>query len=249
MTVKLHAPSPPPAPTSRSICSTGKPRFCLTIGPVCLSEWNSRLPTGRVRRACRSTSAAHWASLGRGLVASRGEPGPLGSAPPTWATGVPPSPDSLTPGGAGALPVLPGLLVATGVVDGLDGSSSPKSPPKYAATRMPTARSAIPTPTKRTMLDFFFGRDSSPSSDLARALPALFLLATAVLPPAAPFRSAPPAAPSSSSPGASTTKRYLHFGQSIFFPMSEAFLMVTIASQLGHWTLNPVVAAIRRPPQ
>src|SRR5262245_36738114 len=110
---------------------------------------------------------------------------------------------------------------------------------------MPTARTAMPIPTNRTVLDFFFGA-SSPSSDRDLDLPGAFR-ATAVAPPADPFFM-PPSAASSSSPGASTTKRYLHFGQSIFLPMTEAFLIVTNVSQLGHWTLNPVLAAIRWPP-
>src|SRR5215213_10212705 len=94
---------------------------------------------------------------------------------------------------------------------------------------------------------FFFGGPSSSSSSSARVLPRAFL-ATAVPPPC--FLPRTTAAVSSSrSAGASTTNRYLHLGQSIFLPTREAFLMVTIASQLGHWTLNPVVTAIRRPPR
>src|SRR6478672_8544998 len=107
----------------------------------------------------------------------------------------------------------------------------------------------IPAPRIRMKLDFFFflgGAPSSSSSSSAAARPGAFL-ATAV-PPACFLPLTTAAVSSSRSAGASTTNRYLHLGQSIFLPTREAFLMVTIASQLGHWTLNPVVAAIRRPP-
>src|SRR5262245_13123723 len=100
----------------------------------------------------------------------------------------------------------------------------------------------MPMPTMRiVLLDFFFFFGASSSSSRARALPGDFL-ATAVPPACPPFLPAAPAASSSS--GDSTRKRYLHFGQSIFLPTSEGLLMVTIASQLGHCTLKPVVAAI-----
>src|SRR5262245_8282286 len=95
-------------------------------------------------------------------------------------------------------------------------------------------------PTMSVVLDLAFC-GASPSSPSARDLPG-DLRATAV-PPACPARLARP--PASASSGDSTTKRYLHFGQSTFLPMREAFLMVTDASQLGHWTLNPVVVAIQ----
>ena len=50
----------------------------------------------------------------------------------------------------------------------------------------------------------------------------------------------------SSSPlGSSTTKRYLHFGQSIRLPTRFGSRIGTSASQLGHWTLKLVLAAIR----
>src|SRR5262245_3497082 len=95
-------------------------------------------------------------------------------------------------------------------------------------------------PTMRVVLDLAFGA-ASPSSPSPPLLPGA-LRATAV-PPACPARLARP--PASASSGDSTTKRYLHFGQSTFLPTREAFLMLTDASQLGHWTLNPVVVAIQ----
>src|SRR5258708_2919519 len=51
--------------------------------------------------------------------------------------------------------------------------------------------------------------------------------------------------PSSPSIGSSTTKRYLHFGQSIFLPISLGSRTGTIASQLGHCCLKFVVVAIK----
>src|SRR5262249_14487104 len=51
---------------------------------------------------------------------------------------------------------------------------------------------------------------------------------------------------SSRSPGSSTTKRYLHLGQSTFFPTRLESLMGTIASQLGHCCLKWVCEAIGR---
>src|SRR5262245_10891139 len=95
-------------------------------------------------------------------------------------------------------------------------------------------------PTMSVVLDLPFCGASS-ASPSPRDLPGA-LRATAV-PPACPDRLARP--PASASSGDSTTKRYLHFGQSTFLPIKEAFLMVTDASQLGHWTLNPVVVAIQ----
>src|SRR5262245_49901204 len=138
MTVKLHEPSPPPAATTRSICSTGNPRFDLTSGPVCLSWWNSRLPIGRLRISWTWTSTAHWASFGRRLVASRGDPGPVATATGVPAPGSPagPAPSEfappLTPPSPPPLLLVPlvfPLLTEEGV-EGLDGSSSPNKPPR-----------------------------------------------------------------------------------------------------------------------
>src|SRR5262245_36982503 len=73
------------------------------------------------------------------------------------------------------------------------------------------------------------------SSPLARAaFPAGFLLGlvlTAVLGASSPVSTSP-------LPGSSTTKRYLHFGQSTFFPIRLGSLIGTMPSQLGHGTLN-----------
>src|SRR3989442_14844014 len=48
----------------------------------------------------------------------------------------------------------------------------------------------------------------------------------------------------SRSAGSSTTKRYLHLGQSIFFPIMPASLTGTRASQLGHCCLKAELMAI-----
>ncbi|MSR52246.1 MAG: hypothetical protein EXS09_03025 [Gemmataceae bacterium] len=85
------------------------------------------------------------------------------------------------------------------------------------------------------MFDFFFGAASSSSSSawLSFALRGVFL-ATPVAPAWPAFLPlVTPASSPSRSAGASTTKRYLHFGQSTFLPTRVAFTE-TFASQLGH---------------
>ena len=86
-------------------------------------------------------------------------------------------------------------------------------------------------PTKRIMFDFFFGGASSSSSCFTLALPGVFLATAPACPPFLPL--AVPSSSSSRSAGDSTTKRYLHFGQSTFFP-TRLVLTETLASQLGH---------------
>src|SRR5262249_44359572 len=84
-------------------------------------------------------------------------------------------------------------------------------------------------------------------SPLASARPFL-PFAVAPFLPALPFLAG---ASSSGSPpvsGFSTTKRYLHFGQSIFLPIRLGSRIGTIASQLGHCCLKLVVAAMDRSP-
>src|SRR5262249_37927495 len=204
-------------------------------------------PAGVLRTFSTFTSATQSASFGSRLVSSRTAPAPAGDpaglSPLT--TGSPPPPLPLLPGVDGPpgfclevpLPPPPPLLPPLPVV-----LSSSNRPPKWgAAAPRPSAVTTPSTlPPISVVLGFpFFG--AAPSSPSARDLPG-DLRATAV-PPACPARLARP--PASASSGDSTTKRYLHFGQSTFFPIREAFLMVTDASQLGHWTLNPVVVAIQ----
>src|SRR3954469_21754176 len=98
---------------------------------------------------------------------------------------------------------------------------------------------------------FFLGASSSSSSSssgrccsaplpLSGALPLTgFLAVTAELLflPLAGFSSTS----SSSGSGSSTTKRYLHLGQSIFLPIRPESRIGTIASQLGHCCLKLVL--------
>src|SRR5437764_1325373 len=71
-------------------------------------------------------------------------------------------------------------------------------------------------------------------------LPPFFALGLGLAPRLAAGRSSPV------SPfGSSTTKRYLHFGQSILRPTRFGSRIGTIASQDGHWTLKLVLVAIR----
>src|SRR6516165_10745751 len=74
--------------------------------------------------------------------------------------------------------------------------------------------------------------------------PTVFLAVAVVLPPAALDAAVVPASADSS--GASATKRYLHFGQSIFLPDRLGSRIVTVASQLGHLTLKALLAAAIR---
>src|SRR5437764_11670132 len=85
------------------------------------------------------------------------------------------------------------------------------------------------------------------------ATPPRTLKIRTLLPPVFPLAAARPlpfgdgrSPASSASPlGSSTTKRYLHFGQSIFLPMRFGSRTGTDASQLGQATLKLVLAAIR----
>src|SRR5260370_15913821 len=126
-----------------------------------------------------------------------------------------------------------------------------KSPP---TTRRMSATPARAMPMMSTGEDFFFGlASSSPSSSTAflAGLPlplagAPFFI-VAVLPlvdlPLAdlPFfltAAAFSSSASSSASGDSTTKRYLHLGQSILRPIRLLSLIGTCASQLGHCCLK-----------
>src|SRR5262245_35871230 len=86
---------------------------------------------------------------------------------------------------------------------------------------------------------FFFRGRSSSSSSSARDLGLPLAVPKAAAALAAGFFAA-----GASSSGSSTTKRYLHFGQSTFLPMKLSSLIVTFASQLGHWTLKDAMQGI-----
>src|SRR5262245_55772386 len=127
-----------------------------------------------------------------------------------------------------------------------------KKPPTASRTRATRPR---PMPRISTVEppDFFFLGSSSSSSSRRRgpglglpgaALPLVgFLVVTLAGAPGLAFLAG---LSSSSSPplGSSTTKRYLHLGQSIFLPISWGLRIGTIASQLGHSCLNPVPVAM-----
>src|SRR5262249_29216762 len=108
---------------------------------------------------------------------------------------------------------------------------------------MPT-KSIVGLPFFSSFFFFFLTPDSAPS---ARRI---LLFGLSPVTPSSDFRltfdfgSSAFSSPATL-PGSSTTKRYLHLGQSTFFPAMLASLIGTIASQLGHCCLNCVEEAIR----
>ncbi len=150
------------------------------------------------------------------------------------------------------------FLATSGVVVGLtfavelegepeeEGLLSPPNSAQPPMARATTATAASPMPRTSIVeplpLCFFCGLASSSSSSspgrrAGLPLPgAGFLLVAAD--PDLPFLAGPASSSSSASSGSSTTKRYLHLGQSIFRPTSLGSRIGTIASQLGHCCLK-----------
>src|SRR5712692_296053 len=130
-----------------------------------------------------------------------------------------------------------------------DFLSLPLPPMTKMSTPATARRITAAPPMTRPQRSFFeppsfldFGRSSSSSSSRL-FLPALPLAALPFFLAGAGASSSSNSS-SSSSTGSSTTKRYLHLGQSIFLPIKLSSLIVTIASQLGHCCLKLIFAAI-----
>src|SRR5207249_1618867 len=145
------------------------------------------------------------------------------------------------------------------------GGSSPSNTPNIHRPAI-TSNTRATTPTTPLMIkmgalvvDFGFGAAvssmRSSSSPRRRRAPAV-LTAGPVAVPRWPLARAlvvtVASAGSSAAPfpaGSSTTKRYLHLGQSILRPMRLGSRTGTIASQLGHCCLKLVLVAINATPR
>ncbi len=191
------------------------------------------------------------------------------------APGVAPGPGFCATGSP--LPPGVGPLVLEGLLLEPPPPKSMK-PPTISSTSASPPRPAPRMTVMETPLFFFRGRSSSSSSSSRRRGPVLaFGLPGATLSDAPGFPFLPGARASedgfipsaflafllgagvsledssSSSPlglpfGFSTTKRYLHLGQSILRPIRPGSRMGTIASQLGHCCLKLVVDAMKGSP-
>src|SRR5262249_6215317 len=104
------------------------------------------------------------------------------------------------------------------------------SPPFFLPFPLPSASASTSPPLA---LVFDLG-DLTVSPDFALGPSGLVLTPDLLLSSSSPARL----------PGSSTTKRYLHLGQSTFLPTRLGSLMGTMASQLGHCCLNCVWEAI-----
>src|SRR5438445_6443906 len=110
-------------------------------------------------------------------------------------------------------------------------ASRPMTPPMIRTALPPFFLGLVDSSSSRILL--FLAPGLAFESPLARASGLLLLSVS----------------PLSASPGSSTTKRYLHFGQSTFLPMRLLSLIGTCASQLGQGTLNWVDVAIENSPE
>src|SRR5262245_3652828 len=130
--------------------------------------------------------------------------------------------------------------------------------PATAKTTRPTAPRPKPSTSFFEAAPSFFSRSfsSPPASSTARGFLAVAGWPLALTFPlfgflvsacnSASFIAGASSAAASGDPGSSITKRYLHFGQSIFLPMRLALLIGTSISQLGQGCLKAAWTAMNQ---
>src|SRR5262245_2897669 len=187
-----------------------------------------------------------WLSLGRRLVMSllaspkagfawavpSGCWSPPSSVPVPGSPPAPGPPGGVRPAGAGFVP--PPLADFLSPPE--KRMTAPTIRPMTAVR--PSAPATIRTTGAPPLFFLAFGLSSSSAAPLR---PGLSPFAPAFITPDLPPDLAPALAPTFSTAGASTTKRYLHFGHSTFLPTRLSSLIGTWNSQLGHCCLKPAI--------